>query len=201
MHVAHLRLAFSTLMFHPPSLLFPRGHFDTTIPSAPSSSSFTRPEGAGQGHFYISFEEFGCLADPTHSTGCEPKQPDKTTSVDGDTTPINDPDHDSISDFSVFPQCVKPLFRTALMVILLFGEKAKEACLGKPLQDKERKGKVLRSVLHSRCEGKVDGTVPGVILFRLRVNSILMHEISENTLNEELNKLFSVKIQPRGNYI
>ena len=28
------------------------------------------------------------------------KQPDKTTSVKGDTTPINDPDHDSISDFS-----------------------------------------------------------------------------------------------------
>ena len=35
----------------------------------------------------------------THSTGDEPKQPDKTTSVDGDTTPINDPDQDSISDF------------------------------------------------------------------------------------------------------
>ena len=28
-----------------------------------------------------------------------PKQLDKVTSVDGDTTPINDPDHDSISDF------------------------------------------------------------------------------------------------------
>ena len=42
-HVAHLRLAFSTLMFHPPSLLFPHGHFDTTFPSAPSSSCSTRP--------------------------------------------------------------------------------------------------------------------------------------------------------------
>ena len=32
-------------------------------------------------------------------------------------------------------------------------------------------------------------------------NSILMNEISEKTWNEELNKLFLVKIQLRGNYI
>ena len=86
-------------MFHPPSVLFPHGHFDTTFPSAPSSSSSTRPKRAGQAHFRTSAEEFGYLADPTHSTSYEPKQPDKTTSVDGDTTPINDPDHDNISDF------------------------------------------------------------------------------------------------------
>ena len=42
----------------------------------------------------------GYLADPTHLTGYEPKEFDKITSVDGDTTLINDPDHDSISDFS-----------------------------------------------------------------------------------------------------
>ena len=40
----------------------------------------------------------------------------------------------------------------------------------------------------------------GVILFRLTENSILMNDISENTLNEELNKLFLVKIQFRENY-
>ena len=40
------------------------------------------------------------MADPAHSTGYEPKEFDKITSVDGDTTPINDPNHDSISDFS-----------------------------------------------------------------------------------------------------
>ena len=40
----------------------------------------------------------------------------------------------------------------------------------------------------------------GVILYRLTKNSILMNEISENTLNEELNKLFFVKIQFRENY-
>ena len=100
-HVISLHLALSILMFHPPSLLLPHGHFDTTFPSAPSSSSCTRPKSAGQANFRMSSEEFGYLADPsTHSTGYEPKEFDTTTSVDGDVTPINDPNHDSISDFS-----------------------------------------------------------------------------------------------------
>ena len=41
-------------------------------------------------------------------------------------------------DCSVFPQCLKPLFRKFLKVVLLFREKAKKACLGKPLQDRVR---------------------------------------------------------------
>ena len=40
----------------------------------------------------------------------------------------------------------------------------------------------------------------GVILFRLSENSFLMDEISENTFDEELTKLFLVKIQFRENY-
>ena len=67
-HVMSLHLALSIPMFHPPSLLFPHGHFDTTFPSAPSSSSFTRLESAGQAHFRTSAGEFGYLTDPTHST-------------------------------------------------------------------------------------------------------------------------------------
>ena len=58
---------------------------------------------------------------------------------------------------------------------------------------RERQEKVQWSVLQSRCQGKVDGTVLGVILFRLTENSVLMDEISEKTWNEELNKLFLVK--------
>ena len=54
-------------------------------------------------------------------------------------------------------------------------------------------------MLQSRCQRKVDGTVLGVILFRLTVNSIQRNEISEETWNEELNKLFLVKIQFREN--
>ena len=95
----------------------------------------------------------------------------------------------------MFTQCLKPLFRKFLMVVLLFREKAKKACLAKPLQDRERERGKRRF-----CEGKVDGTALRVILFRLTENSILMNEISENTLNVELNKLFLVKIHFRESY-
>ena len=53
-------------------------------------------------------------------------------------------------DCSVFPQCSQPLFRTFLMVTLLFREEAKKARLWKPLQGREKgvKEKVLRSVFN-----------------------------------------------------
>ena len=56
-------------------------------------------------------------------------------------------------------------------------------------------------MLQSRCQRKVDGTVLGVILFRLTENSILMNEISEKTWNEKLNKLFWVKIHLRDLFL
>ena len=87
----------------------------------------------------------------------------------------------------------------------LFKQKAKKACIGKPIarqreRERLRKEEVLQSVLQSRCHRKVDGTILGVILFRLSEHSILMDETSENTLNEELTKLFLVKIQFKENY-
>ena len=66
-YVTSLHLALPILMFHPPFLLLPHGHFDTTFPSAPSSSSFTRPTSAGQAHLRTCAGKFGYLADPTHS--------------------------------------------------------------------------------------------------------------------------------------
>ena len=74
--------------------------------------------------------------------------------------------------------------------------------IGKPLLDREKqkKEKVLWSVLQSRCQRKFDGTVLGGILFRLTENPIQMNEISEKTWNEELNKLFLVKSQLRENF-
>ena len=87
-------------MFHPPSLLFPHGHVETTFLCAQSLPDFTRSESAGQAHFRTSGGKFGYLADPTHSTGYEPKEFDKISCADGDTTPINDPNYDNISDFS-----------------------------------------------------------------------------------------------------
>ena len=69
-HVASLHLAMSMLMFHPPCLLFPGGHFETfpTSTSASSLSSTTRLQIAGQAHFRTSGEEFVKMADSAHST-------------------------------------------------------------------------------------------------------------------------------------
>ena len=95
-HVVSLRLALSILMFHPPSLLYPEGDF----PWSTACSSFARPKIAEHAHFHTSGEEFVYMGDSAHSTGYEPKLLDKNICVDDDMTPINDPDHDSISDFS-----------------------------------------------------------------------------------------------------
>ena len=105
-------------MFHPPSLLFPDGHFETTFPTltpAPSLPNCSRPESAGLAHFRTSGGEFGHLADPTHSTSYEPKEFDKITSADGDTTAINDPNYDNISDFSKFTRENTGLFGVSTM--------------------------------------------------------------------------------------
>ena len=80
--------------------MFPHGHFETTFLSAQSLPNCSRSESAGQAHFRTSGGEFGYVTDSTHSTGYEPKQFDKITSADGDTTPISDPNYDNISDFS-----------------------------------------------------------------------------------------------------
>ena len=155
-HVAYLHLAFSVLMIHPPSLLFPHGYFDTTFQSAPSSSSSPRPKSAR-------VKRTSARASRSSATWLIPRTP-QVMSPNSPTRPLlwtvtrrpsttrttitlvtsRNP-HARTLDSSVFPQCVRPLFRTFLMVILLFRKKAKKEGLGKPLQDreKERKEKVL----------------------------------------------------------
>ena len=125
------------LMFHPPSLLCPHGHFDTSFLSASSSLNCSRSESAGQAHFRMSAEESGNVADPTLSTGCEPKEFDKITSADGGTTLVNDPNYDNISDIStphartpvcsVFPQCLNPLFCTFVIGDFVLQTESKES--------------------------------------------------------------------------
>ena len=99
------------------------------------------------------------------------------------------------------PECLKPLFRTFLMVFCSSNRRQRKHASENRLQDRERKEEVLWSVLQSWCQRKVDGTVSGVLLFVLTGDSLLMYEISENILNEELKKLLLVKIQFRENYI
>ena len=86
-HVISFHLTLSILMFHPPSLLFPHGHFETTFLSARSLTDFTRSESGPSALPHERWGVCGYLADPTHSRGYEPKEFKKITSADGDTTP------------------------------------------------------------------------------------------------------------------
>ena len=102
-HVINLHISPSSLMSHPslcaPSLLVPHGQHDWS--AAPDFlSGVSRPKVAGHAHSDIGDQEFGYLATSTHITGYEPKQSDRMITADDDATPINDPDHDSICDFS-----------------------------------------------------------------------------------------------------
>ena len=172
-HVVYLRLAFSTLMFRPPSLLFPHGHFDTTFPSAQSLPSFIRPKSAKR----TSARAPRSLATWPSPVSTQVMSPSSSTA--DDTTPINDPDHESISDLSKTTRENTGLFG----VPTVFGTSVSHVSHGhfalqreswermprEPLQDREkqRKEKVRWSVLQSRCQRKVDGTALGVMLFRL----------------------------------
>ena len=102
-HVTTLHTSPFPLMFHPslsaPSLLFPQGQHDWSAVSD-ILSGVSRPKIEEQAHSDINDEEFGYLAKSHHLTGYEPKQSDKMITADDDGTPINDPDHDGISDFS-----------------------------------------------------------------------------------------------------
>ena len=102
-HVVTPILAFSLLMFHPsaPPLsdnLFEAAHKalirTELLPGIP------RARIAGPAHFHISEDDFGYMAKSHLFTGYEPNLLDKMVLADDDVTPINDPDHDSISDFS-----------------------------------------------------------------------------------------------------
>ena len=94
-----------------PSHLLP-SHVSSTVFAVPARSlrhlvpvcTFPRrtvpdPKSAGQAHFRTSGEEFCYLADPTHSTGYEPKEFDRLV-LQTETRLYNDPNYDNISDFS-----------------------------------------------------------------------------------------------------
>ena len=61
---------------------------------------FTQTQNRGSGDSHISEDDFGYMAKSPHLTGYEPNLPHKMVPADDDATPMNDPDHDSISDFS-----------------------------------------------------------------------------------------------------
>ena len=87
-----------------------------TLTSAPSLPNCSRSASAGQAHFRTSGGKFGHLTDATHSTGYEPKEFDKITSADGDTTRINDSNYDNISGFSKITRENTGLFGVSTML-------------------------------------------------------------------------------------
>ena len=149
-------LTFSLLMFHPslaPAVPWPTLQ-DLSRPQRPhwrfcprAPAELPRLKRAQEERTPHEDQEFGYLADSTHSTGKEPKEFDKIASVDDDATLINDQNH-SISDFSkttnentsqsVFPQCLNPLFCTFLIVDFALETESKEGLLDR---ERERKGK------------------------------------------------------------
>ena len=190
---AHTRMAHGREIFAVPARLL-RHHVSVRI-----LAELSRAKSAGQAHFRTSTEEFGHLA----KSGFEPNKFDKIT--------VDDPYLENISKFSRVAQesngltCITTMCGpiSALQVSCgdfdLSNERMPRETVRRQ-REKQRKEKVLWSVLQSRCQRKVYGTVLGVILFRLTENSILMNEISQKTWNEELNKLFLVKIQCREIY-
>ena len=105
-HVVTSRLLPFSMMFRPsssapptPSLLFPHGQRDWSAVSD-IFSDLPGAKIAGPAHSDKCEDVSGYLAASFHSTGYEPKQSDKMVLADDDATPINDPDHDSISKVS-----------------------------------------------------------------------------------------------------
>ena len=137
-HVVTLTLAFSLLMFHP---------------SAPLPSDNLFRHRASVSHIHGTLARF--TKDPKWRvrrtsatvrmtlttwptcptpTGYEPIQPGKVVRADDDSTPINDPDHDSMTSQKTthentgwFGVPTEPLFRRFLDVTLLLRKKAKKA--------------------------------------------------------------------------
>ena len=105
-HVIHLHISLFSPMFRPStsapltsSLLFPHGERDWSAVSN-IFSDIPGPEIAGPAHSDKGDDVSGYWAASFHLTGYEPNRSDQMISADDDAKPINDPDHDSISEFS-----------------------------------------------------------------------------------------------------
>ena len=196
-HVCH--------MFHSPSLLFPDGHFETTFPTLTSTTflpNFTCPESAGRAQRRTSTEEFGYLAKSGLNTGYEPtwSSTKSLLTIQTSIASLTSRKHERTLDCSVFLHCEIYVLQVSCGDFDLSNKRMPRETVKRQREGEKTEGSVI-SVAESMSRKRVDGTVLGVTLFRLTENSILMNEISQNTLNEELNKLFLVKIQFRENDI
>ena len=218
MSVFVLHLAFILVMSHP-SLLFPHGHFeinpDCHLTDDPHVLSvLSRPESAGHAPLRTCIAKFGYLAESDANTGYEPKRVRQDHFCgwwhDQRSEPqflrlleIHEREHQTIRcSHSVGILC----FARFSWWFCTSDRRKRKHATGKPLLDREKQKKdnFLWSVLQSLCQRKFIGTV-SVCVWRVTENpvlknhrtfySILMIEFSEDAWNEELTKLFLVKIQ------
>ena len=226
--VVSLHLACSLLMIHPSSLLFLDGHLETTPdyeftddPVHAFLPYLLVQKNAGHAPLRTCIAKFGYFAAKSDAnTGYEPKKFDKNTSVDDDTTLINDPDHNT-SDFSkttnentrqfgvptVFESSVSHVSHDDLALQI---ESKESMQSGNRCWTERNRRKIMscdqwcrvdvkeRSTERCQCESEESQKI---LFLRVSENSVLMDEISENIFNEELDKRFMVKIQFREDYI
>ena len=137
-------------------LLFLHGHFETNFTDAPVHTilpNFPGPKARVKRTPHED-EQFGYLATSVLLTGYEPKEFDKITSVDVDTPPINDPDH-NISDFSKTTSentghsVLNPLFCTFLIGDFALQRESKESMPRETVARQRKRGK--RRFCDQRC--------------------------------------------------
>ena len=143
-----------------------------TIPSTRSCRTVRVLKGAGHAPLRTCIAKFGYLTKSDANTGYDPKKFDKNTSVNDDTTLINDPDQNT-SDFSKTMNentsqfGVHTVFESSVLhVSHWWCSQSENRCYT------EKKEKVLWSVLQSRCHRKVNGTVL-VWVWRVTENPVL----------------------------
>ena len=206
MCVTSLRLAFSLLMSHP-SLLFLDGHFETT----PDYDLTDDPV-----HTFLPYIRVLKAKDMRHSAHASrslatwPSQMQtqvmspkssarilpwmmtwRSSTIRTRIPPTSRKPWTRTQANSVFTQCLNPLLCT-----FLSGD-----AIGKPLLDREKR---MRRFCDQCCRVDVKERLTERYLceseesqenlfWRVSENSILMNEMSENTLNEELDKLLLVK--------
>ena len=211
-----LYLAISVLMIHL-SLQFLHGHFETTpdydftddpvhaiLPCFPvlkaQDTRHSAPASRSLAH-WPSQMQTQVMSPPSSTRSLLWMMTRRSSTIRTTISPTSPKPRTRTLENSLFTQYLNPLFRTFFMMILLFGLKSKESMQSgnRCLTERERKEKVSWSVMQSRCQRKVNGTV-SVWFWSLSENSILMDEIFENIFNEELNMVLLV-IQFRENYM
>ena len=175
----------------------------------------SRPKSEGHAPLRTCIAKFGYLAKSEQTQVMSPRSSTRSlpwtmTRCSSTTRTTNSPTsrktHARTMDNLVFTQCLNPLCRSVLTMILLFRQKVKKACNREPLaghrEIEEREGFVIKVAASMSKKSRLDSirsyslqtlilllrVTENLVLNCLSENSILTDEISENIFDEELNK-------------